>query len=75
MSNLPFQQDTQSVIASVGPSRGPLGLKSPGYRTTHTWIHGEGDLNKQGLLAGVRWLILGHLTHGKVENCDEGILY
>ena len=75
MSNLPLQQDTQSVIASVGLSRGPLGLKSPVYRATHTWIHGEGDLSKPGQLAGVRWLILGHLIHGKVENGDEGILY
>lgn len=39
MSNPPFQQDTTSVIASVGPSIGTLALKSPVCSTTHTWIY------------------------------------
>lgn len=54
MSNLPFQQDTQSVIASVGPSRGALALKSPSvepptpeYMVKVTWT-------RPGLLAGVK---------------------
>lgn len=41
MSNLPFQQDTKRVIASVGPSIGALTLKSPVCKATHTCVYSD----------------------------------
>lgn len=75
MSNLPFQQDTQSVIASVGPSVVALALMShqsakpptPEYTLTAA-------LDMPGLLTGIILLILGHLIHWEVEK-SKGSLH